>query len=205
MLTLAAALQCGTATPPGTLTLRIAVDQFGYLPDMTKMAVISDPQAGFNATASYTPGGTLQVRTWGSNTVVLSGSPSVRISGGTEMPHRPVPPPARCHQPYLYPAGFAQPDHVERPAHCRGDERAQRPGFYLRIRHGLPAPDRRLRHRALGILRHGQVCSFQADLALRSDRQSAARVRDAVERVLTRFRDTELAAHLPAFFRTLSG
>jgi hypothetical protein len=40
---------------------------------------------------------------------------------------------------------------------------------------------------------------------LRSDRQSAARVRDAVERVLTRFRDTELAAHLPAFFRTLSG
>jgi hypothetical protein len=81
---MAAAIQCATATPPGTLTLRIAVDQFGYLPDMTKMAVISDPQVGFNAAASYTPGSTLQVRTWGSNTVVLSGSPSVRISGGTD-------------------------------------------------------------------------------------------------------------------------
>ena len=40
---------------------------------------------------------------------------------------------------------------------------------------------------------------------MRSDQQSTARVRDAVERVLIRFRDTELAAHLPAFFRTLSG
>jgi hypothetical protein len=31
----------------------------------------------------------------------------------------------------------------------------------------------------------------------------AAKVRDAVEPVLTRFRDTDLAAHLPAFFCTL--
>jgi hypothetical protein len=120
------------------------------------------------------------------------------------LPHRPVPPPARCHQPYLYPAGFTRPDHVERPVYCRRDKRAWRPGFHLRIRHGLPASDRRLRHRALGFLRHGQVCSFQAGLALRSDRQSAGKVRDAVERVLTRFRDSKLVAHLRAFFRTLS-
>jgi hypothetical protein len=33
----------------------------------------------------------------------------------------------------------------------------------------------------------------------------ATKVTDAVERVLTRFRNTELATHLPAFFRTLSG
>jgi len=33
----------------------------------------------------------------------------------------------------------------------------------------------------------------------------AAKVADAVERVLTRFRNTELTAHLPVFFRTLSG
>jgi endoglucanase len=83
-LTMAVALHCAMAAPPGTLTLRIAVDQFGYLPDMTKMAVISDPQAGFNGGANYTPGGALQVRTWDSNTVVLSGSPSARISGGTD-------------------------------------------------------------------------------------------------------------------------
>jgi hypothetical protein len=63
------------AAPPGTFTLRIAVDQFGYLPDLPKVAVISDPQIGFNAAESYTPGGTLEVRTWDSNTVVFSGAP----------------------------------------------------------------------------------------------------------------------------------
>ena len=84
ILTLLAALQCTAAGPPGTLTLRIAVDQFGYLPDMIKVAVISNPQVGFNAGSNYTPGATLQVRAWGSNTVVLSGSPAVRISGGTD-------------------------------------------------------------------------------------------------------------------------
>jgi hypothetical protein len=33
----------------------------------------------------------------------------------------------------------------------------------------------------------------------------ATKVTDAVERVLTRFRNTELATHLPAFFGTHSG
>ena len=54
---MAAALQCATATPPGTLTLRIAVDKLGYLPDLTKMAVISDPQVRFNVAAAHNPGG----------------------------------------------------------------------------------------------------------------------------------------------------
>jgi hypothetical protein len=69
------------ASAPGTFTLRIAVDQFGYAPDMPKVAVISDPQQGYNAAESYTPGVTLEVRTWGSNTVVFSGAP-VAWSGG---------------------------------------------------------------------------------------------------------------------------
>ncbi len=83
-MVLALALQRAAAGPPGTFNLRIAVDQFGYLPDMTKAAVVSDPQTGFNSAASYTPGGMLEVRTWGSNTVVFSGSPAIRTSGGTD-------------------------------------------------------------------------------------------------------------------------
>lgn len=34
----------------------IVVDQFGYLPDATKIAVIRDPQTGFDAAESFTPG-----------------------------------------------------------------------------------------------------------------------------------------------------
>ena len=76
-------LQCANASPPGAYTLRIAVDQFGYAPDMTKVAVISDPQQGFNMDESYTPGTTLEVRTWGSNTVVYSGAPVAWNGGAT--------------------------------------------------------------------------------------------------------------------------
>src|SRR6516164_9423154 len=63
------------AAAPGTMTLRIAVDQFGYPPNQPKVAVISDPQVGYNAAEAYTPGPTLQLRTWGSNTVVFTAAP----------------------------------------------------------------------------------------------------------------------------------
>ena len=71
------------AAPPGAFTLRIAVDQFGYRPDMPKVAVISDPQQGFNAAESYTPGSTLEVRTWSNNAVVFSGSSVAWSNGAT--------------------------------------------------------------------------------------------------------------------------
>jgi hypothetical protein len=76
-------LHCAVAAPPGTLTLRIAVDQFGYLPNLPKVAVISDPQAGFNAAESYSPGATLEVRTWSSNTLVFSAAPVAWSNGVT--------------------------------------------------------------------------------------------------------------------------
>lgn len=82
LLGVGVAFHGATAAPPGAFTLRIAVDQFGYAPDMTKVAVISDPQLGFNAAESYTPGATLEVRTWGSNTVVFSGA-RVAWNGGS--------------------------------------------------------------------------------------------------------------------------
>jgi hypothetical protein len=74
---------CLDAAMPGTETRRIAVDQFGYRQDMAKVAIISDPQSGFNAAESYTPGGTLEVRSWGDNTLVFSAAPTAWNSGLT--------------------------------------------------------------------------------------------------------------------------
>jgi len=78
-----ALMTAAVASPPGTYTLRIVVDQFGYLPDLPKVAVISDPQVGFNSGASYTPGATLEVRTWPDNAVVFSGVPVAWNGGAT--------------------------------------------------------------------------------------------------------------------------
>ena len=40
----------------------IHVDQFGYFPDATKVAVLSDPQTGYNAGMSYNPPTQLELR-----------------------------------------------------------------------------------------------------------------------------------------------
>lgn len=68
---------------PGTQTDRIVVDQFGYRPGDEKIAVISDPQVGYNAADSYTPGPTWEVREWGSNALLFSGAP-VPWNGGQQ-------------------------------------------------------------------------------------------------------------------------
>lgn len=59
--------------PP--VTGRIHVDQFGYLPGETKVAVISDPQRGYNAVDSYTPGPELTVCRVADRKTVLRGKP----------------------------------------------------------------------------------------------------------------------------------
>ena len=59
------------------------VDQFGYQSDMIKMAVLSDPQTGFNSAESYTPGNSIEVRRSDNNAVVFSGAPVVWNSGAT--------------------------------------------------------------------------------------------------------------------------
>lgn len=78
-----AALSFTLAAAPGTASDRLCVDQFGYLPDAAKVAVLSDPQTGYNQAASYTPGGTCEVRMWPSNTVVFTGTPASWKSGTT--------------------------------------------------------------------------------------------------------------------------
>jgi endoglucanase len=67
--------------PPGIFNHRIAVDQFGYLPDMVKVAVIADPQKGFNAAEHYTPGKTLEVRIWSNQAVVFTRAPAAWRNG----------------------------------------------------------------------------------------------------------------------------
>ena len=62
-------LSSGTlyAIPPGTITKCIKIDQFGYLREGKKVAVIVDPQTGYNAAESFFPGtgvNQYQVRRW---------------------------------------------------------------------------------------------------------------------------------------------
>jgi len=64
-------------TQPGLppVTGRIHVDQFGYLPEAAKVAVISDPQKGYNAMDAYEPGSRLELRRRSDGAVVFSGAP----------------------------------------------------------------------------------------------------------------------------------
>jgi endoglucanase len=60
---------------PGSVVPYLKVDQFGYLPDMRKVAVIVDPQAGANAAESFNPAtgaNAYQVRRWTDDAVVAS-------------------------------------------------------------------------------------------------------------------------------------
>lgn len=60
----------------------IHVDQFGYLPSTAKVAVISNPQVGFNAAQSYTPGN-LELRDASNDNVVFQGAATVWNNGQT--------------------------------------------------------------------------------------------------------------------------
>ncbi|MGV6810482.1 MAG: glycoside hydrolase family 9 protein [bacterium] len=52
----------------------IKVDQFGYLPNAQKIAVISDPQQGFNAADDFIPASTYEVRRVDNNNIAYQGS-----------------------------------------------------------------------------------------------------------------------------------
>ena len=74
------------AFSPGITSKQIKIDQFGYLPGSRKIAVIVDPQTGYNAAESFSPGtGTnqYQVRNWSTNAVVYSGTLVAWNSGAT--------------------------------------------------------------------------------------------------------------------------
>lgn len=71
---------------PGVTTKFIKLDQFGYLPSSRKVAVIVDPQTGYNAAESFSPGtgaNQYQVRNWTTNAVVFTGTLVAWNSGAT--------------------------------------------------------------------------------------------------------------------------
>ncbi len=75
-----------TATPPAAVSKHIKIDQFGYLPNSKKIAVIADPQTGYNAAESFAPGtgaNQYQVRNWTDDAVVFTGTLSSWKAGAT--------------------------------------------------------------------------------------------------------------------------
>jgi endoglucanase len=71
---------------PTTISKYIKVDQFGYLPRMRKIAIVVDPQAGFNAAESFAPStgaGQYVVRRWADDVAVLTGTLTVWNGGIT--------------------------------------------------------------------------------------------------------------------------
>ncbi|HEV7332317.1 MAG TPA: glycoside hydrolase family 9 protein [Flavisolibacter sp.] len=78
-------LQISFAAPAQT-TYHIKIDQFGYLPNARKVAVIADPQTGYNAAESFLPGtgsNQYQVRRWNDDVVVFTGTLQVWNGGAT--------------------------------------------------------------------------------------------------------------------------
>ncbi len=61
----------------------IRIDQIGYQPNDQKIAVITDPQTGYNAPDPYTPGATLEVRKASDNSIIFSGTPVAWNGGAT--------------------------------------------------------------------------------------------------------------------------
>jgi endoglucanase len=77
-------LGTGAARGESVWSDKMRVDQFGYLPDAVKVAVIADPVHGWNGDETYTPGGVLEVRRLdpgGEMPVVFSGAPVAWNSG----------------------------------------------------------------------------------------------------------------------------
>jgi hypothetical protein len=73
----------GGAGPP--VSKYIVVDQFGYLPDLEKVAVIRDPQTGFDASESFTPGASYALVNAASGARVFMAAPTVWNAGATDM------------------------------------------------------------------------------------------------------------------------
>ncbi|GJM31008.1 MAG: endoglucanase [Saprospiraceae bacterium] len=61
----------------------IHIDQFGYQPEATKVAVLSDPITGFNSDMAYSPSAQIEVREAGSGNVVFSAAPEAWNNGAT--------------------------------------------------------------------------------------------------------------------------
>lgn len=62
----------------------IHVDQFGYWPDVEKVAVLSNPMVGFNAQDAYSPAANMEVRNADTDAIVYTASPELFDGGQTD-------------------------------------------------------------------------------------------------------------------------
>ncbi|MEM7103965.1 MAG: glycoside hydrolase family 9 protein [Bacteroidota bacterium] len=63
----------------------IHIDQFGYHPEATKVAVISNPIVGFNGNLSYAPPGLFEIRNANDDSPIGQYAPEVWNAGGTHF------------------------------------------------------------------------------------------------------------------------
>lgn len=68
---------------PATISENIKIDQFGYRPADTKVAVIAQPQSGAGSPSSFTPASTLKIRRWSDDAEVFSGAITTWNGGAT--------------------------------------------------------------------------------------------------------------------------
>jgi endoglucanase len=71
----------GTAPP---VSKYIVVDQFGHLPEGEKIAVIRDPQTGFDASEAFTPGATYALVNAATGARAFTAAPTVWNGGATD-------------------------------------------------------------------------------------------------------------------------
>ena len=64
-------------------TPHIVVDQFGYLPDLEKRAVLRNPKRGFDAGQNYTPGARIQLINAANGQVIFEAAPRAWQRGTT--------------------------------------------------------------------------------------------------------------------------
>jgi endoglucanase len=72
----------GAASPP--VSKYIVVDQFGYLPDLEKVAVIRDPQTGFDSGESFAPGATYALVNASTGARAFMAAPTTWNGGATD-------------------------------------------------------------------------------------------------------------------------
>ena len=68
---------------PTTISENIKIDQFGYRPADTKVAVIAQPQSGAGSPSTYTPAATFKVKRWSDDAEVFSATITAWNSGAT--------------------------------------------------------------------------------------------------------------------------
>lgn len=73
-----------SADSVATITSFIVVDQFGYLPNAEKVAVIRNPQAGYDAAQSFTPSANVSLVDMNSGEVVFTAAATAWKNGTTD-------------------------------------------------------------------------------------------------------------------------